>query len=208
MIIIHTSASLTRSLLPLVPATRASYNTTALPKIFDAGKPTTDHRPPPRMSKRKIESLDSGHDTAHRKRSHIENQPSPALLPLKGDAAAPIIAGLAFRISRIPTRISKDQVLQILESLPCGTLTGDVTGGGQHNVLAWSLAPSASSAESENYNTATVTLRSVPIGFPLHGAAVPLNIGLIPNELSINIVVDKNFYGLTPLHSSEHPIVE
>lgn len=152
------------------------------------------------MFKRNIENLAPGQDTAHRKRAHIGDRQSLPLPP-------PVITGLAFRISRIPTRISKDQFLQILNTLPCGTPTGNVIGygGGQHNVLGWSLAPSASSAESESYSTATVTFRSVPVGFPLHGPAVPFDIGP-PNELSI--VVDKHFYGLTPLYSSEHPTVE
>lgn len=169
--------------------------------------PPANHYPMPlRMPKRKIENLPSGQDTTHRKRPQVESIRSPPLPPSKSDTEAPMVmsAGLAFRISRIPSRITRDQFLRILHTLPYNTPSGETVD--QRNVLGWSFAPSASSAESGTYNTATVTFGSLPIGFRFRETSITLDIGLIPNKLSI--VVDKQFYGLTSLYSSENPLVE
>lgn len=158
------------------------------------------------MPKHRIESLSPRHYTVQRKRSQLESLRAPPLPPPSNEsAAAPTVTGLAFRISRIPSRITKDQFFQILQILPYNSPTGDVVSV-QRKVLGWSFAPSAPSAESESYWTATVTFGLVPINFSFRGRSVDLDIGLIPYEISV--VVDKHFYGLTPLYSSEHPTVE
>lgn len=156
------------------------------------------------MPKRIGESLSSGADIPPQKRPQTERIP---LSQPNADSEATKIppAGLAFRISRIPNSITRDQFLQILHSFHYNTLSGE-TVGGQQNVLGWSYAPSAPTAESNSYKTATVTFASVPINFQFGGAPITLTIGPIPNQFSI--VIDKHFYGLTTLYSSEQPLVE
>lgn len=110
--------------------------------------------------------------------------------------------GLAFRISNIPISITEDQFLQIV-----GHLGADVPLDGglpATNLLASSFAPSAASADSAQYRTATVTFKSVPAEF--HYAGTSTSADFVPNAPAA--VIDKHFYGLTPLYSAEQPVVE
>lgn len=70
------------------------------------------------MPKHRIESLSPGPIPAQRKRPQFESLRSPPLPPNNKSATAPTVAGLAFRISCIPSRITKEQFLQILHTLP------------------------------------------------------------------------------------------
>lgn len=157
------------------------------------------------MPKRKQQSEQG---TTHPKRVTTSiGQPSSHVQSATNDTTATRTkaTGLAFRISCIPSRITGDQLLQILEGLPySSSLGGDLIGAGQHNVLGWSFAPSAASADSERYRTATVTFKSAPSEFQFPGTSNCID--LIPNSPSV--IVDKHFYGLTPLNSPEQPTVE
>lgn len=108
---------------------------------------------------------------------------------------------MAFRISNIPSCITGDQFLQILEGLSDAS-----SGGGQRNVLGWSFAPSAASVDAQRYRTATVTFKSVPIEFQIPRTSDHLLVNLVPNTPPV--IVDKHFYGLTPLNCAEHLTVE
>lgn len=118
--------------------------------------------------------------------------PKPA-----SDEMIPRSSGLAFRISNISCDITPDLFLESLHFLDNNPLAD-----GRGNLLGWSFAPSAASADSERYRTATVTFKSVPPQFQL-----PSNfVDLIPNAPPV--IIDKDFYGLTPLYSPLQPTVE
>lgn len=106
--------------------------------------------------------------------------------------------GLAFRISGIQHSVTEAQLFQILDTLPCDEVLG------QRNVLGMSFAPSAMSADTERYWTATVTFKSVPVMFRFPGASAYVN--LVPNASPV--IADKHFYGLTPLTNSPQPTIE
>lgn len=128
--------------------------------------------------------------------TNITSTNMTALQPAS-DEMIPRSSGLAFRISNISRDITPDlflESLQFLDNKP------HVDGGG--NLLGWSFAPSAASADAELYRTATVTFKSVPPQFQL-----PSNfVDLIPNAPPV--IIDKDFYGLTPLYSPMQPTVE
>lgn len=148
------------------------------------------------MSKRKTNDLTSNEDNERQKRLRI-----PATSDTTGTTAG--ATGLAFRISKIPSRITEDQFLQTLDNL---AHDGGLVVGGRQNVLGWSFGPSAASADAERYRTATVTFKSVPVKFQLSGSSSPVD--LIAD--APHVIVDTSFYGLTPLNSSssERPIIE
>lgn len=78
---------------------------------------------------------------------------------------------------------------------------GGLPAPGYQNLLAWSFAPSVASADSEKYKTATVTFQSVPAEFKYTGASKFAD--FVPAA-----VIDKQFYGLTPLYTAEQPMIE
>lgn len=82
------------------------------------------------------------------------------------------------------------------------SLSGAV--GGEPNVLGWSFARSVASVDAERYRTITVTFRSIPNQFRFPETFN--SVALIEN--SPPVIVDKHFYGLTPLNFSEKPTVE
>lgn len=111
-------------------------------------------------------------------------------------------SGLAFRISNLPKEITGHQLLQILNHLHL-----DISSDGEfdnENVLGWSLASAAASADTGRVSTATVTFKSLPTVFQFAGASK--SISLVPNTPPVN--VDKHFYGFTPLSDPSHPIIE
>lgn len=111
-------------------------------------------------------------------------------------------SGLAFRISNIPKEIDGDQLLHLLNGLRL-----DISSSGKldnQNVLGWSLAPAAASADAAGYSTATVTFKSLPTEFQFAGLS--RSIYLVPNAPPVN--VDKHFYGFTPLAAPSHPLIE
>lgn len=90
-----------------------------------------------------------------------------------------------------------DQYFQILDNL-----NGDSSSnGGESNVLGWSFAPAAATADSGLHSTITVTFRSAPAIFQFEGPSRRVH---YPEH-----VIDKCFYGLTPLSGSgQHTTVE
>lgn len=101
---------------------------------------------------------------------------------------------LAFRISNIPNHITIYQFFQLLDSLPRDLSRND----GQSNVLGWSFAPAAASADSGLYSTATVTFKTAPTIFQFQWPSRFFT--LIEHQQPA--IVDKHFYGLTPLSGS------
>lgn len=141
------------------------------------------------MSKRK---QISDQDAGHRKR---------ATTPVPRNTTQE--TALAFRISNIPAGVNPCLFRQFLDRMPYDTsLSGAV--GDQQNVLGWSFARSAASVDSERYRTITVTFRSIPdqFRFPETFHSVTLI------ENSPPVIVDKHFYGLTPLNFAKKPTVE
>lgn len=130
-----------------------------------------------------------------RKTNEGDDQPKRLRIVATGNATTRA-TGLAFRISNISSHVTESQVLDSLASLD-GQL-------GQQNVLGWSFAPSAASADAERYRTATVTFKSVPTEFqiPTSSGFVDLIADTPP------VIIDTHFYGLTPLNSGEQPTVE
>lgn len=113
--------------------------------------------------------------------------------------------GLAFRISNIPSCITQDQFLQIVGRLGLDVPLGvGLPAPAYSNLLAWSFAPSAASADAEQYRTATVTFKSVPAEFQYAGTSTSAD--FVPNAPAA--VIDKQFYGLTPLYCGERPMIE
>lgn len=112
------------------------------------------------------------------------------------------VSGLAFRISNIPCTMSEQQFLQIFNALQLN-MSGLFDLGGQ-NVLGWSFTPSAASIDAGRYMTATVTFRYLPIDFEFRGTSTSLEI--FPSVTSV--IIDKHFYGMTPLNTPRDPTVE
>lgn len=112
------------------------------------------------------------------------------------------VNGLAFRISNIPCTMSKEQFLRIFNNLQLNTPRPFDLGG--QNVLGWSFAPSAASIDAGRYMTATVTFRCLPIDFQFRGTSTSL--AIFPCVTSM--IIDKNFYGMTPLNTPINPTVE
>lgn len=141
------------------------------------------------MPKRKhLSELDSG----HRKRATTPiNQPTRR-------------SGLAFRISNIPSLITGVEFLHILDQLaPAGFVGAGLTDVGHHNILGWSFAPAAASADADKYRTATVTFKSAPTAFEFSETS-----SVIDLATNTPVVVDKHFHGLTPLSFPVQPTVE
>lgn len=80
----------------------------------------------------------------------------------------------------------------------------DTSLSGESNVLGWSFARSVASADAEKYRTITVTFKSIPDKFRFPETFN--SVALIEN--SPLVIVDKHFYGLTPLNFAEKPTVE
>lgn len=110
--------------------------------------------------------------------------------------------GLAFRISNIPKEIPGYQVLQIFEQLAVDKFAVGELGG--QNVLGWSLAPAAASADAARYSTATVTFKLLPTEFQFAGLSKYID--LVPKAPPL--IVDRHFYGFTPLATPSHPRIE
>lgn len=156
-----------------------------------------------KMSKRKSNDEDS----EYQKRPRTEESqppPSPQLVATDAAAARPRAAGFTLRISNIPSSITEENFLRALNELPYDTCSGDGARY-QQNVLGWSFAPSAASADSEMSRTATVTLKSVPVSLQFKSGFISIDLfGSVTPA-----IVDSHFYGLTPLNNSpEQPIVE
>lgn len=117
-------------------------------------------------------------------------RPSPYAPSEKTD----IKVGLAFRISNIPSHITSYQLFQFLDRLPRDLSRND----GQSNVLGWSFAPAATSADSGLYSTATVTFKTAPTIFQFPWTSRFVSV----IDDSQTAIVDKHFYGLTPLSCS------
>lgn len=132
-------------------------------------------------------------DSGRRKRATTPiNQPTAR--PTRG-------SWQAFRISNIPSFITGAELLQILEKLPRAGAA--LTDGGHQNVLGWSFAPSAASADEDKYRTATVTFKSVPTAFEF-----PETSSVIYLATNTVVIVDRHFHGLTPLSFPVQPTVE
>lgn len=142
-------------------------------------------------------------DTEGRKRVTLAvDPPSP---PIQPAIAATGVTGFAVRITNISSDMNKDEFLRILNALPCSTsLSGGVGATCTQNVLGSSFAPSAASDDSEKYRTATVTFQSVPTEFLFPGSFH--EIALVAH--APGVIVDKHFYGLTPLNFPEQPTIE
>lgn len=97
----------------------------------------------------------------------------------------PRSTALTVRISRIRGFDQIDKLLDIINTF---------TGGRVGNILLWSYAPSAISADREREYVATVTFREVPPVLRVGGA-----IDLTDAYQSCSVVVDTHFFGLTPL---------
>lgn len=111
----------------------------------------------------------------------------------------------AFRIANIPSRISVGQFLEIVDRLHVNLPSGGwLPDHGYQNLLGWSFAPSAASADAKKYRTATITFKSVPI--ELQDTGTPRIMNCIPNAPSA--VIDKSSYGLTTLYSGDQPIID
>lgn len=160
------------------------------------------------MPKRKANEQPSEEDTGGQKRAMItENQPFPQVQLARTDTVATTATTaratrLAFRITNIPSSVTRDQFLESLDSLSHnGTLDG---GGSRKNVLGCSFAPSAATADAGEFRTATVTFESIPTEFQFSGSFNHIN--LIADASPV--IVDKHFYGLTPLNFPIRPTVE
>lgn len=112
------------------------------------------------------------------------------------------VSGLAVRIPNIPCTISKEQFLQLFNALQLN-VSGLFDLGGQ-NMRGWSFAPSAASIDAGRYMTATITLRSLPIDFQFRGTSTSL--AIFPSATSV--IIDKHFYGMTPLNTPRDLTVE
>lgn len=117
---------------------------------------------------------------------------------------APRGAGLAFRISNIPSRITSAEFVHILDRLPHdGSVGAGIGDGGQQNILGWSFAPAAASADTATYRTATVTFKSIPTLFQSSETSTGIDLAR-----DTHCIVDKHFHGLTPLNFPVQPTVE
>lgn len=160
------------------------------------------YNPPPinaMMSKRKqLSALDFG----QRKRA---TTPTPSHSPVPPVImTAPGGARLAFRISNIPRQITSAEFVHVLDQLPHhGSSGAGLVDGGQQNILGWSFAPAAASADAGKYSTATVTFRSIPTLFQF-----PDTSSRIAIAEDVYCTVDKHFHGLTPLNFPVQPTVE
>lgn len=97
----------------------------------------------------------------------------------------PRSTALTVRISHIPGSAQIDKFLDMIHTL---------TGGRVRNILLWSYAPSAISADSEKEYVATITFREVPSVFRVGGV-----MDFAGAYQSFSVVVDTHFFGLTPL---------
>jgi hypothetical protein len=105
------------------------------------------------------------------------------------DAAAPEKQSYhTFRIREIHSSVTEGQLRAWLSSLSAGT---------QSNIRATSLAP------HNNGQTATVTFCYVPKVFQGQ-PEVMASFGDVQTE----VLIDSDFYGITPLHSSAEPSLE
>lgn len=163
------------------------------------------------MFKRRASKGLTEEDTRQHKRATIEEgqpladvQPAVAYESTTTTSTKTRTNGLAFRISNIPSSITEDQLLQILNALPYDTsLGGRSRVEGEQNLLGWSFAPSVTSADAVRYRTATVTFKIVPIELKFPGTSNYVN--LVPNTA---VIADTHFHGLTPLNYSRLPTVE
>lgn len=103
----------------------------------------------------------------------------------------PRSTALTVRISRIR---GFDQVDKLLDMIHTFTGGGTQDGGRVGNILLWSYAPSAISADREREHVATVTFREFPPVLRVGGV-----IDLTDAYQSCSVVVDTHFFGLTPL---------
>lgn len=118
---------------------------------------------------------------------------STFLNPDRNDST--VVKWCAFRISNIPRRMTEVEFFRILDSLPRETSLND----GGSNLLGKSFAPAAASVDTELYSTATVTFVSVPTLFKFSGTSCSFNL-----DGDSQVIVDKHFYGLTPLGISRN----
>lgn len=127
--------------------------------------------------------------TRPKRRATFVAPSSPHIQP-EGNDPTDRVKGFAFRISNIPSHITGDEFFRVLDRLPRETSSNDDGGS---NVLGKSFVPAAASADSERYNTATVTFVSVPVIFKFTGTSCSIRL------IDSHIIVDKHFFGLTPL---------
>lgn len=101
----------------------------------------------------------------------------------------PVVNGggaLTVRISSIPQKITRDRFFEVLEAF-----IGDKTpqeASSENNIILSSFAPAPTSTGS----VATVTFRDIPPALSRGGL---INLG------PFSVVVDVDFFGLTPLNS-------
>ena len=104
----------------------------------------------------------------------------------------------SLRISLIPSTVTFDEFQSFLENLP-SLYTSE---NGDTNILALSLV------RDINSQVSTVCFRSEPDLFSKCAPHKEIHIDFDHNGTVHELVVDCDFFGITPLYSSEKPTVE
>lgn len=104
-------------------------------------------------------------------------------------SSKPMPITLTIRVSQIPSATPAHQFLGSLEAFVKQRTQKD-----GKSIILWSFAPSAISSNKESECVATVTLQEIPPSFNIRGY-----INLKGEGLSLPILVDAHFFGLTPL---------
>lgn len=145
------------------------------------------------MTKRRSATQSADFGVWGSKRLRLVQLPAPETA-----AGIPRTVGFTWRISKIPGSVTEAEFLRTLNNLPCSP---DVIDSGQNNVVRWSFAQAAASADTERFKTATVTFGTVPTQFQT--TSNPMTIDLIGNAEPVTI--DSHFHGLTPLNNPSGP---
>lgn len=139
----------------------------------------------------------------------LDIQPHPQL-------KAPNLKPITLRMSNIPIGITKVNLSRILEGLEL-IKTSDIedfrqTGAKQlrgTNIHSLSLAPAASSFDTDQYQVATITFKEIPLELAhCVSEAGPAVVTLEAEGEDIEVDVDTHFQGLTPLNRASNPSVE
>lgn len=112
------------------------------------------------------------------------------------------------RISGIPIHITKEYLSKTLEGL--APLQNETTGAKHHrvsNIHFLSLAPSASTFDSDKYQVATVTFKEIPSALAVSNTDTTTAVLEVEGE-EIEVDIDMHFRGLTPLNHASNPSVE
>lgn len=139
----------------------------------------------------------------------------PAIQP-HHQPKAPNLKPITLRMSNIPIGITKVNLSRILEGLELIRTTGieefPQTGAKQRrrtNIHSLSLAPAASSFDSDQFQVATITFKEIPP--ELAHCVSETGPGIVTLEAEgedIEVDVDTHFQGLTPLNHASSPSVE